>query len=64
MKMIICEVYSRVCGYFRPVYGNWNVGKVEEFKERLPYDVQKSLENDIAREIADADVIRKGEREE
>ena len=64
MKKIFCEVYSRVVGYFRPVYGNWNLGKVEEFKDRLPYNVQKSLENDIAREIDEADVIRKGERDE
>ncbi len=28
----ICEVFSRVCGYFRPVT-NWNKGKQEEFKE-------------------------------
>ena len=28
-----CEVYSRVCGYFRPV-ANWNRGKQQEFKER------------------------------
>lgn len=28
-----CEVYSRVCGYFRPV-SNWNKGKKEEFKDR------------------------------
>lgn len=34
-----CEVYSRVCGYFRPV-SNWNKGKQEEFKERKPYKVQ------------------------
>ena len=33
-----CEVYSRVCGYFRPV-ANWNRGKVEEFKERKPFEV-------------------------
>ena len=25
----ICEVFSRVCGYFRPVT-NWNKGKQEE----------------------------------
>ena len=25
-----CEVYSRVCGYLRPVQ-NWNKGKQEEF---------------------------------
>jgi ribonucleoside-triphosphate reductase len=30
------EVYSRVCGYFRPV-SNWNKGKKEEFKDRKTY---------------------------
>jgi len=34
-----CEVYSRVCGYFRPV-SNWNKGKKEEFKERKKFIVQ------------------------
>ena len=35
------EVYSRVCGYFRPV-ANWNRGKQQEFKDRKVYrtDVQ------------------------
>ena len=32
------EVYSRVCGYFRPV-SNWNKGKKEEFKERKTYKI-------------------------
>ena len=31
------EVYSRVCGYFRPV-ANWNHGKKEEFKDRKAYN--------------------------
>lgn len=30
------EVYSRVVGYFRPVR-NWNVGKQEEFRQRIEY---------------------------
>lgn len=30
------EVYSRVCGYFRPV-SNWNHGKREEFKDRKTF---------------------------
>jgi len=30
------EVYSRVCGFFRPVQ-QWNKGKQEEFKERREY---------------------------
>lgn len=33
VKIIPCEVYSRVVGYFRPVQ-NWNPGKQQEFKER------------------------------
>ena len=33
------EVYSRVCGYFRPV-SNWNKGKKEEFKDRQTFEVQ------------------------
>ncbi|MBR0239194.1 MAG: hypothetical protein IJQ39_13955 [Thermoguttaceae bacterium] len=32
------EVYSRVCGYFRPV-SNWNKGKKEEFKDRKTFQV-------------------------
>jgi len=31
-----CEVYSRVCGYFRPVT-SWNRGKREEFNQRKVY---------------------------
>ncbi|OQC19890.1 MAG: anaerobic ribonucleoside triphosphate reductase [Planctomycetes bacterium ADurb.Bin069] len=33
-----CEVYSRVTGYFRPVK-NWNIGKQEEFRDRVTYAV-------------------------
>jgi len=32
------EVYSRVVGYFRPI-SNWNLGKREEFRQRLEYDL-------------------------
>lgn len=32
----LTEVYSRVCGFFRPVQ-QWNKGKKEEFKARLPF---------------------------
>ena len=34
------EVYSRVCGYFRPV-SNWNKGKKEEFKDRKTFEIYK-----------------------
>jgi hypothetical protein len=30
---IVCETYSRVSGYYRPV-NQWNPAKREEFKER------------------------------
>ena len=36
------EVYSRVCGYFRPV-SNWNKGKKEEFRERKHFKVTGAL---------------------
>ena len=32
------EVYSRITGYYRPVQ-NWNVGKSQEYKDRVVYDV-------------------------
>jgi ribonucleoside-triphosphate reductase len=31
------EVWSRVCGYHRPV-SNWNQGKKEEFKDRKSFE--------------------------
>ena len=37
-----CEVYSRVCGYFRPV-ANWNKGKKEEFKDRKTFRIPGML---------------------
>lgn len=30
----VCEVWSRVMGYFRPV-SDWNKGKQSEFRERV-----------------------------
>jgi ribonucleoside-triphosphate reductase len=35
-------VYSRIVGYFRPVQ-NWNIGKQEEFKDRLEFTENKTL---------------------
>lgn len=40
----ICEVFSRVCGYFRPV-SNWNSGKQEEFRDRKCYEVKDARNN-------------------
>lgn len=38
MKVIKCEVFSRVVGYYRPVT-NWNDGKREEFKDRKTFSI-------------------------
>lgn len=35
------EVYSRVCGFFRPVQ-QWNKGKKEEFRDRREYLVEQA----------------------
>ena len=35
-----CEVYSRVCGYLRPVR-QWNEGKQAEFKDRKEFKLRK-----------------------
>lgn len=32
------EIYSRVCGFFRPIAG-WNPGKKQEYLERENYEV-------------------------
>jgi len=41
------EVYSRVCGYFRPV-SNWNRGKKEEFKDRKLFAVASERKEQVA----------------
>ncbi|HBC88050.1 MAG TPA: hypothetical protein DCZ94_13960 [Lentisphaeria bacterium] len=33
------EIFSRVCGYHRPVK-NWNKGKQEEFKDRKAFSTE------------------------
>jgi ribonucleoside-triphosphate reductase (formate) len=32
-----CEVFSRVCGYLRPIQ-QWNEGKQAEWDDRLTFD--------------------------
>lgn len=44
-----CEVYSRIVGYFRPV-ANWNIGKKEEFKDRLTFDNEKALVSEFVKD--------------
>lgn len=33
-----CEIYSRVCGYYRPI-ANWNRGKLAEWRERRVFQI-------------------------
>lgn len=40
------EIYSRVTGYFRPV-SNWNKGKKEEFKDRLPFSLEAAIKKTV-----------------
>jgi anaerobic ribonucleoside-triphosphate reductase len=37
----VTEVYSRCCGYLRPVQ-QWNKGKAQEFKERKEYTIKRA----------------------
>ncbi len=41
------EVWSRIVGYIRPVK-QWNPGKQSEFKDRVTYDIKKSLKGNRA----------------
>lgn len=51
IRAIRCEVFSRVCGYYRPVQ-DWNDGKQEEFRQRRP--VHEGDLADAVRDIAAA----------
>ena len=42
VRVIECEVYSRVVGYYRPVSG-WNDGKKQEFKDRKPVKMPEKV---------------------
>ena len=39
MERTKCEVYSRVCGYLRPVQ-TWNEGKQAEFSDRKNFKIK------------------------
>lgn len=47
------EVYSRITGYYRPVQ-NWNEGKLQEFADRVEYDIPNSKLKKAADFKADA----------
>jgi anaerobic ribonucleoside-triphosphate reductase len=41
-RKILCEVFSRVVGYYRPVE-NWHQGKQQEFADRTLYDISTGV---------------------
>jgi hypothetical protein len=43
-KKVIVETYSRVVGFYRPV-NQWNLGKKEEYSQRVEYSVFKIRES-------------------
>ena len=46
------EVYSRVCGYLRPV-AQWNPGKKAEYSEREPFrDAQITVDGESLADLA------------
>ena len=48
--VIPCEVFSRIVGYFRPIQ-NWNTGKQQEFRERIEFEEEVSLNTKVKLEI-------------
>jgi ribonucleoside-triphosphate reductase len=45
-----CEIWSRPCGYFRPV-SNWNRGKKQEFKDRKNYIIPPLTNQEQGHEV-------------
>lgn len=59
-----CEVWSRVCGYFRPV-SSWNRGKKQEFNERRTFvlkNVNRYYDPQMGVEYTTADIVTGGAR--
>ena len=46
MKKVPCEVFSRVCGYFRPIK-SWNDGKQSEFTDRKTFEEHVSTKHEL-----------------
>ena len=46
-RVINCEIFSRVVGYFRPT-NQWNSGKQSEFEDRNVFNEEASLVSHLA----------------
>jgi hypothetical protein len=55
IRVIKCEVFSRVVGYYQPVE-TWNLGKREEFKDRASIDLDiQSFDTHIQEDLKKGD---------
>ena len=54
IKAMATEVYSRVVGYYRPVK-NWNIGKQQEFKDRVLIDAKQYDNTELSKEERQCD---------
>ena len=45
IKLVPCEVYSRIVGYMRPIQ-SWNKGKQQEFNERRYFDYEQMFKEE------------------
>lgn len=43
-KKVPCEIFTRCCGYFRPIT-NMNPGVKEQVKERKTINMEKAVED-------------------
>jgi len=44
MKRQVCEVFSRVVGYLRPI-SSWNKGKTAEYGDRKPFIIDRKTKD-------------------
>ena len=56
VNVIECEVYSRVCGYMRPLI-SWNIGKQAEFEDRHFFNLPSNSVNYKGNKDLDPDLI-------
>jgi len=60
-KRVPCAIMSRVVGFYSVVkignYDRWNPGKIAEWNDRVPYDVEKMLSHPFVRDVKPAPVI-------
>ena len=48
-KKIICEIWSRVCGFYRPT-SQYNKSKKSEFNDRKTYSIKKFIDEKLKHE--------------